>query len=63
MINIHFLLCARYSVDYLSPVLIASRKKIFMMDVGHPVLQSCHRKLVSSILTETLPAGGGVIFF
>lgn len=34
-----------------------------MMDVGHPVLQSCHRKLVSSILTETLPAGGGVIFF
>lgn len=34
-----------------------------MIDTGHPVLQSCHRKLVSSIRTKDLFAGGGVTFF
>lgn len=33
-----------------------------MIDVGHPVLQSCHKKLVSSILTIDLSAGCGVTF-
>lgn len=34
-----------------------------MIDAGHRVLQSCHGKLVSSILTKDLSAGSGITFF